>query len=90
MPHVPANVNDINFWEQMTISSLFLRHLFAYCCSWIMIRLIPSNCCPPGADTVIFERLRKGQEDLVNRTQEHLDVSSFLVHSWGSFLGRLT
>jgi hypothetical protein len=27
-----------------------------------------------GADTVIFERLRKGQEDLINKTQEHLDV----------------
>ena len=28
-----------------------------------------------GADTVIFERLRAGQDGIMNQTQEHLDVS---------------
>ncbi len=27
-----------------------------------------------GADTVIFERLGSGQDDVINRTQDHLDV----------------
>ncbi len=30
-----------------------------------------------GADTVIFERLRKGQDAVRERTQDHLDVSVF-------------
>ncbi len=29
-----------------------------------------------GADTVIFERLKEGQDDLKTKTQDHLDVSS--------------
>ena len=28
-----------------------------------------------GADTVMFERLKSGQEDLKTKTQDHLDVS---------------
>ena len=28
-----------------------------------------------GADTVIFERLASGQDDVMTRTQDHLDVS---------------
>ena len=28
-----------------------------------------------GADTVIFERLQPGQEEVMRKTQDHLDVS---------------
>ena len=34
-----------------------------------------------GADNVIFERLRQGQEEMKQKTQEHLDVGSISFSS---------
>lgn len=35
-----------------------------------------------GADNVIYDRLKRNQTDVRSRTQEHLNVSMFLVHHY--------
>ena len=39
-----------------------------------------------GADVVIFERLKAGQEELKIDTQDHLDVRIVIFFSWIGYI----